>query len=90
MSKIKVYIFRDDSLTIYDGGSNTSPKLGNPYCGDSRPPSQISSTNQLFFHFQSDGSNTGTGFKLEYNATSKNTYKVDICTLFCLELQKMV
>ena len=54
-AKIKPYIFSWDSLTIYDGGSNTSPMLGNPYCGDSLPPSQISSSNQLFFHFHSDG-----------------------------------
>ena len=26
--------FRIDSLVIYDGDSNTSPMLGNPYCGD--------------------------------------------------------
>ena len=63
-----------DSLTIYDGGSNTSPMLGNPYCGDSLPPSQISSSNQLFFHFHSNYGGTATGFKLEYNATSKNHY----------------
>ena len=64
--------FRDDSLKIYGGDSNTSPMLGNPYCGDSLPPSQTSSNNQLFFHFYSDYAYTGTGFKLEYIATSKN------------------
>ena len=41
-------------MTIYDGGSNTSPMLGNPYCGDSLPPSQISFSNHLFIHFHSD------------------------------------
>ena len=80
-AEVKLYIFSFDSLTIYDGGSNTSPMFGNPYCGDSLPPSQISSSNQLFFHFQSDSENTGTGFKLEYNATSKNPS-------ICLELRK--
>ena len=79
--KILLIDFRGDSVTIYDGGSNTSPMLGKPYCGDSLPPSQISSSNQLFFHFQSDHMWTGTGFILEYNATSKNPYKVDNCTL---------
>ena len=73
---------RDDSLKIYDGDSNTSPMLGNPYCGDSLPPSQTSSSNRLFFHFYSDHANTGTGFKLEYTATSKDPYKVDSC--FCV------
>ena len=73
-AKIKLYIFSSDKLTIYDGGSNTSPMLGNPYCGDSLPPSQITSSNQLLFHFHSDEEYTATGFKLEYNATSKNHY----------------
>ena len=59
-------------MRIYDGDSITSPMLGNPYCGDSLPPSQISSNNQLFIHFYSNQFNTGTGFNLEYNATSKN------------------
>ena len=71
---MKLYIFSYDSLTIYDGGSNTSPMLGDPYCGDSLPPGQISSSNQLFFHFHSNYISTATGFKLEYNATSKNHY----------------
>ena len=71
----KNYDFSDDSLTIYDGGSNASLMLGNPYCGDSLPPSQISSSNHLFIHFYSDGSDTRTGFKLEYNETSKNALK---------------
>ena len=64
--------FRSDALRIFDGDSNTSPMLGNPYCGDSLPPSQISSSNQLFLHFHSDNVWTATGFKLEYTATSKN------------------
>ena len=72
-AEIKLYIFSYDKLTIYDGGSITSPMLGK-YCGDSLPPSQISSSNQLFFHFHSDELDTATGFKLEYNATSKNYY----------------
>ena len=80
-AKIKLYIFSWDSLTIYDGGSNTSPMLGNQYCGDSLPPSQISSSNQLFFHFHSDHSDTATGFKLEYNATSKNW--INCPSFFC-------
>ena len=62
-----------DSLTIYDGGSNTSPMLAKPYCGVTLPPSQLSSSNHLFFHFHSSAVNTGTGFKFEYNATSKNS-----------------
>ena len=75
-AEIKNYIFSWDSLTIYDGDSNTSPMLGNPHCGDSLPTSQITSGNHLLIHFYSDESGTSTGFKLEYNATSKKTYNV--------------
>ena len=62
--------FSFDKLTIYDGGSMTSPMIGE-YCY-SAPSSKISSSNQLFFHFHSNGYGTSTGFKLEYNAKSKN------------------
>ena len=55
---------------MYDGGSMTSPMIGE-YC-DSLPSSLISSSNHLFFHFNSDYYGTGAGFKLEYNATSKS------------------
>ena len=72
--------FRGDSLTIFDGSSNTSPMLAGPYCGDSLPPSQISSSNNLFIYFHSNFYYTETGFKLEYNSTSKNPNKIDICT----------
>ena len=58
-------------MRIYDGDSNTSPMLGNPYCGDSLPPSQISSSNHLFFHFHSNYGIAGTGFKIEYYPTRK-------------------
>ena len=71
------FYFSYDSLSIYDGGSNTSPMLVNPYCGDSMPLSGSSSSNHLFFHFQSDSDITGAGFKLEYNATGKNPYNSD-------------
>ena len=78
MSNTEPFVnFSVDSLTIYDGGSSTSPMVGNPYCGETLPPSQISSSNQLFIHFHSDTYYTGTGFKLEFNATSKNSNKMD-------------
>ena len=48
----------------------TSPMIGE-YC-DSTPSSLISSSNHLFIHFHSDFVNTGPGFILEYNATSKS------------------
>ena len=66
---------------MYDGGSMTSPIIGE-YCEYIPPPQSLnSSSNHLFIHFYSDWTDTGTGFKLEYNATSKNPYKVDSCSL---------
>ena len=62
--------FSWDSLTIYDGGSSTSSMMGN-YCGDSIPPSQVSSINEILIHFHSDWSGTESGFKMEYNPTGK-------------------
>ena len=66
-------IFSLDSLTLYDGDSNSSLMLGK-YCGDSNPPSHISSSNNIFIHFQSNGiylGYAGTGFKLKYHLSGK-------------------
>ena len=62
--------FSCDSLTIYDGGSSTSPMMGK-YCSDSIPPSHVSSSNEILTHFQSDGGETHRGFQMEYNPTGK-------------------
>ena len=58
--------FSWDSLTIYDGGSSSSPMMGK-YCGISIPPSQVSSSNEVLIHFHSDWSETKGGFQMEYN-----------------------
>ena len=36
------------------------------YCGNNIPNNQISSTNNILLHFESDGSSTRAGFQLEY------------------------
>ena len=41
------------------------------YCGDSIPPSHISSSNEILIHFETDGSETRNGFKIEYSLNSK-------------------
>ena len=41
------------------------------YCGDSIPPSHVSSSNEVLIQFQSDGTETEAGFKLEYNPIGK-------------------
>ena len=63
--------FSYDSLTLYDGNSTTAQMIGK-YCGQSTPPSFISSTNAAFLHFLSDGSVALTGFKLEYQPLDGN------------------
>ena len=59
-----------DTLTLYDGDSETSLLLGK-HCGVSILPFYYSQTNMAFIHFQTDGSVTGTGFELEYKPSSK-------------------
>ena len=62
--------FSQDSLTIYDGGSNTSHLLGE-FCADTVPSTQVSSGNQFYLHFETYPFLNGHGFKLEYTAYSK-------------------
>jgi hypothetical protein len=56
---------------MYDGGSMTALMIGE-YCDSTPPPPrQISSSNQLFFNFKSNGFVTSSGFKFQYNAASR-------------------
>jgi hypothetical protein len=41
------------------------------YCGDSIPPSHVSSSNEILIYFQSDGGVTRAGFEMEYNPIGK-------------------
>ena len=66
MRKLNKLLFRYDFLIIYDGASSTSPMMGF-YCGDSIPPTHVSSSNEILIQFQSDGIATEAGFKMEYN-----------------------
>ena len=67
-TKFNKYCFSYDTLTIYDGGSITSPMIGE-YC-DSIPPTIITTSNEVFIHFQTNAVFTESGFIMEYNATS--------------------
>ena len=53
-------------MTLYDGDSNTALIIGE-YSGTSVPISQISSTNSALIRFQSDFTQTYTGFQLKYH-----------------------
>ena len=62
-------------MTVYDGDSSTSPMMGK-YCGNSIPPSHVSSSNEILINFYSDAAATEAGFQMEYNATGKqNTFQ---------------
>ena len=65
---IQTLNFSFDSLTLYDGDSNSAPIIGE-YCGNSIPNNQISSTNSVLIHFESDGYDTRSGFNLQYQNT---------------------
>jgi hypothetical protein len=54
---------------MYDGGSMTSPLIGE-YCYYSTPPDIITASNEIFVHFLTGPSYTDIGFKLMYNPTS--------------------
>ncbi|OQV20099.1 Cubilin [Hypsibius exemplaris] len=54
-----------DYLSVYDGDSNSSRRIG-MYCG-STPPLPFQSTgNQVFIEFVSDSTTSGSGFRLEW------------------------
>jgi hypothetical protein len=42
------------------------------YCGDSIPPSHVSSSIKVLLHFQSDGDLTRAGFEMEYHPIGKD------------------
>ena len=52
---------------MYDGGSMTSPMIGE-YC-DSTPPDIITTSNEIFVHFYTNVVFTDIGFKMMYNPT---------------------
>ena len=71
----------DNSLTIYDGGSNTSPIMGK-YCNSNYgyiPPSHSSSTNELLIHLQFI---SYSEFEIEYNLAGEQNTMIPYKTKF--------
>ena len=56
-------------MTMYNGGSMTSPMIGE-YC-DSTPPDIITMSNEIFVNFATNLISTDIGFKMMYIPTSK-------------------
>ena len=68
-TKTKQYNFSDcqaDYLAILDEMYGSQK-----YCGNSLPPNQISSSNEIFIHFKTDDIERKRGFKLEYEPYGK-------------------
>jgi hypothetical protein len=53
---------------MYDGGSMISPMIGE-YC-DSTPPAFVSTSNEIFVHFETNSYWRDVGFEMEYSPTS--------------------
>lgn len=71
-----------DFVYVYDGGSTSSPLIGQ-YRGSPLPLTITSSSNQLYVVFTSDGSNTYSGFAASYHGkktTSNDNYYNYHCT----------
>jgi hypothetical protein len=58
-----------DIVTIYDGGSASSPVLGT-YSGTNLPPSISSTGNKMKITFSSTGSTPGSGWSANYTTTT--------------------
>ncbi|PVD35988.1 hypothetical protein C0Q70_02958 [Pomacea canaliculata] len=58
----------DNYVEIRDGGSETSPLLGEQYCGSALPPVQTSTGNLMVVIFRTGNSVSGTGFLATYTA----------------------
>ena len=55
-----------DSLRIYDGASNRSRRLAN-LCGENKFNGMTSSTNNLFFVFESGEYDESEGFQIAFS-----------------------
>lgn len=55
-----------DSLNIYDGVDSNATRIGT-YCGNTKPPTAISTLNHMHMVFSTDSSNSGPGFRATYS-----------------------
>ena len=61
-----------DYLEIRDGNSDSAKLVGNrTWCGSVRPPSIVSSSNNLYMKFKSDPSITTAGFAVSYTSSTR-------------------
>ncbi|KAI0222014.1 Cubilin, partial [Lamellibrachia satsuma] len=68
-----------DKVKIYDGNSTAAPLISS-LCGGSLPEDIITSGNTVFVYFDSDGSITKTGFRIQYSATEATSSRTTTTT----------
>ena len=56
------HYLRANDRQVRDGADETAPLVGR-YCGSTLPSSYLTSSNQLWVNFKSDGSTRGSGFR---------------------------
>ena len=59
-----IIVFRYDWLEVHDGDNANSPLIGSTLCGSNIPQTIVSSGNELFVHFTSDGYVPSTGYQI--------------------------
>ncbi len=69
----KFNLASDDSLTIYDGLSDSSPTLGS-FTGATLPEMIMSTSNEVLVKFVTNEENSSFGWKLEYHAILNENY----------------
>ena len=65
---VRLLSYSHDWLAIHDGGDDLAPLIGEKLCGDVLPDSIISSGNELFLRFHSEGTKEKIGFKIGVQA----------------------
>ena len=68
---------RHDRVSVYNGTSSSSPRIGQ-YSGSTLPAAITSSGNNLFIKFTTDGSVTRSGFAASYHGKSRGLFCVRI------------
>lgn len=64
-----------DRVKVYDGLNNAAPLLGT-FTGGTLPNAIFSTNNYMYVTFETDGSVTHTGFRINYTAGDPRKYHV--------------
>ena len=79
-----------DWLEIRNGNASTSPLIGNRRCGDNIPGSVLSSGNQLYMKFSSDGSKSRSGFEINVSKSNATGKPLTLCQYFSIFISFLI